>query len=185
MRQGRLFPRALLVITVGLTGVVGCNAQSRGQSQTNEEAIRLVRRFVRADTMGDEPAALSLLAVHRCAVVPTSDAIRPTVRVEFGAATVRADTVRVPIRYFVLGVSHADGIGDSEQRVKFARALQVNADTFAVFRDSDGRLWIDCGPHAADHLGVVGMMELEIFMSESALREWRAALADAKARKWY
>ena len=138
-----------------------------------------------ATTIGDEASALGLLAVHRCEVAPTSDAIRPTVAVEIGEPTANADTTRVPVRYFVLGVSHVGEIGDAAASVKFVRALEISADTFAVFRAPDERLWIDCGPHAADHLGLVEMSKLERFMPDSSLGAWRAALADAKVRKWY
>ena len=56
--------------------------------------------------------------------------------------SVTSATTRVPVRYFVLGVSHVDEIVDSAKRVKFARALEIRTDTFAVFREPDGRLWI-------------------------------------------
>lgn len=123
MKLDGVITSVLLVMSIGLTGIAACTSRTREQPQTDEEAVRLVKRFVAAETIGDEATTLSLLAVHRCEVIPTSDAIRPTVAAEFGAAIVSADTTRVPVRYFVLGIGHVDELVDSSVRVKFrARA---------------------------------------------------------------
>jgi len=161
-----------LAITVG----VSCSGPRRPAKPPARAAVSLVNRFVAADMRGSSDSALGML--KGCDVSPSADFLEPTIEARILGATPTDSTVRVAVRYVVLG--RLFDTGRNEVRWQFTPGVQADTITYTVVQDSSKQLWIKCGYYPPNHADVSAMEQHIVKEMDGTTRgQWTAALAAA------
>ena len=166
-----------LILGTLYAGVIGCQATSHARRVSDEEARRVVRRFVVLDSSGRgylaEAVSLFLPCDGR-----VSDQVEPVLATILGQSFRLADTVAFPIGYHVVGYAHSrdEGqVGTRNWTFQFAPASRT--DTMRVVRDSTGAVRIACGPFYGNHPDVTSLEWLAAKLDSVSAIDWMKALS--------
>lgn len=148
-----------------------------------DAALRLVNRFIDAESVGNWWAAESLVAWRTCAGDRQSDSLLVTTAFHLQPAGPIGDSALVQVIYDMAGrVWLADPRIAGPQRTRFAGGGSSDTVIYRVFADSAarGRLRIACGGFRQNHVAVSQLRDFVRRFDDSAKAAWQAVFPRAR-----
>jgi hypothetical protein len=142
-----------------------------------DAALRLVNRFIDAESVGNWWGADSLVAWRACARDRTTDSLMVTTVFQVQAAAPIGDSALVRVIYDMAGrVWLAAPPIAGPQRTRFAAGGSRDTVIYRVFADSmvGGRLRLACGAFRQNHVAVSQLRDFVRRFDDSAQAAWQA-----------
>ena len=164
--------------TRGDTATAGTATASPPNAAT---ALRLVNRFIVAESLGDWWSADSLVAWRDCNPHPAPDFFHVTTAIHVQPARPIGDSALVQVIYELAGrvwLAAPPTVGP--QRTRFAAESSSDTVIYRVVVDSMGRLWMACGDFHQNHVAVSQAHEFVMRFDDSARAAWKAVFPQAR-----
>lgn len=146
-----------------------------------DTALRLVNRFIVAESLGNWWAADSLVAWRYCDWDPATDFLPVTTAIHVRPTRPLGDSALVQVIYEVVGrVWLGDPPIVGPQRTRFAAEGSSDTVIYRVFADTTGRLWMACGDFHQNHVAVSQLQDFVRRFDDSALAAWKEIFPNAR-----
>ena len=157
------------------------SAPSPASPPNADSALRLVNRFIVAESVGNWWAADSLVAWRNCDRDPATDYFPVTTAFHVRPLQPVGDSALVQVIYEMVGrvwLANPPSIGT--QRTRFAAEGSSDTVIYRVFADSTGRLRMACGDFHQNHVAVSQLRDFVKRFDDSALASWKAVFPNVR-----
>lgn len=156
------------------------SAPSPASPPDTDTALRLVNRFIVAESVGNWWAADSLVAWRDCDWDHATDFFPVTTAIHVRPTQPVGDSALVEVIYELAGRVWLGPPSVGPQRTRFAAEGSSDTVIYRVFADTTGRLWMACGDFHQNHVVVSQLQDFVKRFDDSARAAWKAVFPNVR-----